>query len=184
MQLNYSCNRKHKEAPMMLLASEYDISKYPRGEDLKQEKKLRIKETTEEVLNNRDTGKPEKKLVVWFTTIKQGLVLNKTNNRTLRGAFGDLVSGWKDKIIVVFPTATGMGLGLRVRIPPPKQAVPQQPAAPQQPATPGNGAAAPAASLAAAAPLAAAAVVATADPELEPDLVKPIDEDLDDEIAF
>ena len=31
----------------------------------------------------------EKKLVVWFTNDERGLVLNKTNNRTLRGAFGD-----------------------------------------------------------------------------------------------
>jgi hypothetical protein len=29
-------------------------------------------------------------------------VLNKTNNRTIRGAFGDVVDGWKNKIIVLF----------------------------------------------------------------------------------
>jgi hypothetical protein len=63
---------------------------------------------------------------VWFTNDKRGLVLNKTNNRTLRGAFGDDVSGWKDKIVVVFPTTVEfrgkMVPGLRVRIPAPKQA--------------------------------------------------------------
>ena len=42
--------------------------------------------TEEEVGQDKDK---EKKLVVWFTNDKRGLVLNKTNNRTLRGAFGD-----------------------------------------------------------------------------------------------
>ncbi len=113
----------------MLYASDYDKSKYLRAEDVKKPTKFRIKEVTEEVLNNKKTGKPENKPVVWFTTVDQGLVLNKTNNRTIRGAFGDLLADWKDKIIIVFSTATEMGPGLRVRIPPPKQAAPQQPVA-------------------------------------------------------
>jgi len=46
----------------------------------------------------------ERKLCVWFTNDARGLVLNKTNNRTLRGAFGDACDGWKGKIVVVFPT--------------------------------------------------------------------------------
>ena len=49
-------------------------------------------------------GEKEKKLVVWFTNDERGLVLNKTNNRTIRGAFGDDIAGWVGKIIVVFPT--------------------------------------------------------------------------------
>ena len=126
-------------------------------------------------------------------------MLNKTNNRTIRGAFGDDTANWVGKIIVVFPTMTDlrgkMTPALRVRIPPPKQATAaaQQPAAPQQPVTSGNGAAAPAAApVAAAAPLAvvaaaaplAAAALAAVDPELEPDPVKPIREELDDEIPW
>ena len=47
-----------------------------------------------------------------------------TNNRTLRGAFGDAVDGWVGKIIAVFPTTAEfrgkMVPALRVRIPPPK----------------------------------------------------------------
>ena len=142
-------------------------------------------------------GKAEKKLVVWFTNDERGLVLNKTNNRTIRGAFGDPVADWVGKIIIVFPMMTDvrgkMTPALRVRIPPPKQAT----AAPQQPVTSGNGAAAPpaaapvaaaapttAAPVAAAAPLAAAALAAAVDPELEPDPVKPIREELDDEIPW
>ena len=46
----------------------------------------------------------ETKLVVWFTNDACGLVLNKTNNRTLRGAFGDDTAGWANKVIAVFPT--------------------------------------------------------------------------------
>ena len=61
-----------------------------RAEDLKQEKKFRIKAVTEEVFEK--DGKAEKKLVVWFTNDERGLVLNKTNNRTIRGAFGDPIA--------------------------------------------------------------------------------------------
>ena len=54
-----------------------------------------------------------------------GLVLNKTNNRTLRGAFGDDTADWAGKIIVdVSDDGRQPGKmvpALRVRIPPPKQ---------------------------------------------------------------
>jgi len=167
----------------VLLASNYDKSKYWRGEDLQQEKKFRIKAGTEEVFEK--DGKAEKKLVVWFTNDERGLVLNKTNHRTIRAAYGDDTANWAGKIIVVFPTTADvrgkMTPALRVRIPPPKQAT----AVPPQPATSGNGAAAApaAAPVAAAAPLAAAALAAV-DPELEPDPVKPIQEELDDDIPW
>ena len=49
----------------------------------------------------------------------------------LRGAFGDDVDGWDGKIIVVFPTMVDfrgkMVPALRVRIPPPKQALRERP---------------------------------------------------------
>ena len=73
---------------MMLLASDYDKSKYLKAADLEREKKFRIKTVTSEELTD-NTGKKEKKLIVWFTNDERGLVLNKTNIRTLRGAFGD-----------------------------------------------------------------------------------------------
>ena len=47
-----SCQRNtqlNQEAPMALFASDYDKSKYLRAEDLKQEKKFRIKAVTEEM---------------------------------------------------------------------------------------------------------------------------------------
>ena len=109
---------------MVLLASNFDQSKYFKAADLSGEKKFRIKNVTEEEVGIGNDK--EKKLVVWFTNDERGLVLNKTNNRTLRGAFGDTCDGWNGKIIVVFPTMADfrgkMVPALRVRIPPPKQA--------------------------------------------------------------
>ena len=183
---------------MVLLASEFDQSRFLRAEGYKQEKKFRIKEVTSEELKRNEDSKSEKKLLVWFTNSEQGLPLNKTNLRTLQGAFGDDTTKWKGKVIVIYPTTAplrgNMVPALRVRIPPPKQAAAA--AAPQPPVTSGNGAAA---SPPAAAPVTAVTPPAVpqpnakpgnvipmvpADPELEPDPVKPIGEDLDDEIAF
>jgi hypothetical protein len=146
---------------MVLLASAYDQSRFFKAADLPQEKKLRIKEVTEEEVG---VGKDkEKKLVVWFTNDEHGLVLNKTNNRALRAAFGDPVSGWVGKIIVLFPTQDEfrgkMGPALRVRIPAPKQAT-------------GNGQGQ------------AAAKPAPAEPPPPPPATTTLADDLDDEIEF
>jgi hypothetical protein len=107
----------------MVLASNYDQSRFLKAVDLNGgEKKVRIKNCTEETMSDNK----ERKLVVWFTNIEQGLVLNKTNNRVLREAFGDETDGWSGKIVVLFSVMTDlrgrMTQGLRVRIPPPKQA--------------------------------------------------------------
>ena len=157
----------------MLLASDYDKSKYFKATDLDREKKFRIKNVTEEPLND-GKGKTEKKLCLWLTNDLRGLILNKTNLRTLKGAFGDDTAGWAAKVIAIFPIMADNGKqGLRVRILPPKQVAAAAP--PTQPASPsGNGAAA-------APPTKAAPPV---DPELEPDPVKPIREELDDEIPW
>ena len=105
-----------------MLASSFDTSNYFRAADLTAEKKFRIKNVAAEDVG---TGKDkERKLVVRFTNDERGLVLNRTNNRTLRGAFGDDTAGWVNKIIVLFPaTAEVRGdlkPAIRVRIPPPK----------------------------------------------------------------
>jgi hypothetical protein len=107
---------------MVLLASAYDQRKYFNAQDLPAEKKFRIKSVTEEEVG---IGKDkERKLVVWFTNDARGLVLNKTNNRTIRGAFGDDTAGWTGKVIALFPTMDDfrgtMKKALRVRIPTPK----------------------------------------------------------------
>ena len=167
---------------MVLLASDFDKSKYLRAEDLKAEKKFRIKAVTAEVVGN--DLKKEQKLVVWFTNDERGLVLNKTNNRTIRGAFGDDTEAWEKKFIVIFPTMVDMRgkltPALRVRIPPPKQTAAAAPA--PKPTTPsGNGAGAAAVKLP---PTQQTAATAPADPELEDEPPKSLGEELDDEINF
>jgi hypothetical protein len=107
---------------MVLLASKYDQSRFLRAEDLTQDKVLRIKSVTEELVGVDQ----QKKLVVRFTNHPKGLVLNRTNNRKIRGAYGDDVAGWIGQLIVLFRTKADFGGepvdALRVRIPPPKQA--------------------------------------------------------------
>ena len=122
----------------MLLASAYDQSKYFKAADMPTEKKLRIKDVTAEWIGTGNDK--EEKLCVWFTNDHRGLVLNRTNNRTLRGAFGDACDGWKGKIIVVYPTTDEfrgrMVPVLRVRIPPPKEGNRQTVAAKPKPSAP------------------------------------------------
>jgi hypothetical protein len=102
----------------MVLASNYDQSQWMKAADLDEELLLKIKDVTEEPIG---AGKEkEMKLCVWFTNQKQGLLLNKTNNRTLRGAFGDETDEWVGKRVTVFVVETDRGPGLRVRIPTPK----------------------------------------------------------------
>jgi hypothetical protein len=105
----------------MLLASNFDQSRYFKAADMPTEKKLKIKAVTAEEIGEDK----QKKLCVSFTNDERVLVLNKTNNRTLRGAFGDACDGWQGKIIVVFPTQDDfrgrMVPVLRVRIPAPKE---------------------------------------------------------------
>jgi len=106
---------------MVLLASEYDQSRFLKADDLDGgERKFKIKNVTAEDLGG------DGKLIVWFTNDKKGLILNKTNNRVLRTAFGDDTAGWKDQIIILFSMMVSMQgrmvPGLRVRIPPPRQA--------------------------------------------------------------
>jgi hypothetical protein len=108
---------------MVLLASEYDQSRFFKAVDLEGERKLRIKNVTTEVMGVG--AEKEDKLVVWFTNDKRGFVLNRVNNRVLRGAFGDDTAGWAGKVIIIFPMLVEMRgkmvPGVRVRIPPPKQ---------------------------------------------------------------
>jgi hypothetical protein len=122
---------------MVLLASNYDQSKFLKAGDLPAERKFRIKSVTEEEVG---IGKDkERKLVVWFTNDSHGLVLNRVNNRTIRGAYGDVCDDWAGKIIAVFPTMAEfrgtMKPALRVRIPSPKQASAGN-GQPAKPATP------------------------------------------------
>ena len=110
---------------MVLLASNFDKSKYLKAADLDKEKKFRIKSATDEVVGMGDDK--EHKLILWFTNDEHGLVMNRTNIRVLREAFGDTVDSWAGKIIIVYPTSVDfrgkLVPALRVRIPSPKQSV-------------------------------------------------------------
>jgi hypothetical protein len=111
--------QQQKESPMGLLASSYDQSKYFRAEDVQQDKTLKIKGVTEEKVGQG--ADQADKLIVWFENSKKGLVLNRTNNRTIRRAYGDDTANWVGKLIVVFPTQADfrgrLVAAVRVRIP-------------------------------------------------------------------
>jgi hypothetical protein len=158
----------------MVLASQYDQSRFLKAADLAAEKKFRIKKVTEELVGIG--ADQEKKLVIWFTNDERGLVLNRVNNRAIRADYGDAVDGWVSKIVIVFPTTADfrgrMVPALRVRIPPPKQPATATPASPQ-PVSSGNGAT-----------VAAKPAAPSVDSELEPDPKKSLSEELDDEIPF
>jgi hypothetical protein len=153
---------------MVLLVSDFDQSKYLNSTTFAAEKALRIKAVTAEMVQKGT--QQEKRLVVWFTNHDKGLLLNKTNLRTLAGAFGNDADMWKGKIIVVFPTQTEFAgrivSALRVRIPPPKQATAGngQPVKQTKPAKP---------------------TIAAQDGEVLPPEPKPsLADDLDDELDF
>ena len=70
----------------------------------------------------------ETKACVWFTNIDKGLLLNKTNLRTLQGAFGDddgcAGPARSSCCISIMADFRGkMGPAMRVRIPPPKDSL-------------------------------------------------------------
>ena len=103
----------------------YDQSRYLRAADLGEigsEKRVKIKTVTEE--RSMVGEKQETSSCVWFTNDEQGLLLNKTNLRTLQGAFGDDMDAWAGKIIVLYSDHGRLprqdGPAMRVRIPPPK----------------------------------------------------------------
>jgi hypothetical protein len=106
----------------MLLASDFDKSKYFRAADISGDRKLRIKSVTVDDIGQG--ADKEKKLIVWFTDDDRGLPLNKTNIRTLSGAFGDSCDGWKGRVIVLFSTMVDfrgtLKAASRIRIPSPK----------------------------------------------------------------
>jgi hypothetical protein len=121
-----NATKTQQEISMVLYASEFDQSRYLKAADIGEvgsEKRVKIKVVTKET----DVGeKQETKACVWFTNLEKGLLLNKTNLRTLQGAFGDAMDAWASKIAVLYVIMDNyhgkMIPSLRVRIPPPKEA--------------------------------------------------------------
>jgi hypothetical protein len=61
-----------------------------------------------------DGGKSDRKPVVYFkradgTESPKGLVLNKTNGRTVASLYGPKVEAWAGKRITLYPTTTTVG---------------------------------------------------------------------------
>jgi hypothetical protein len=177
---------------MVLFASSYDQTKYFQAVDLERERKFRIKSVTVEQVGEEKRDK----LVVWFTNDKRGLPLNRTNNRVIRGAFGDDTAGWKDKIVILFPMMVDfrgkLTPAVRVRIPPPKQAQAGNGATPVAKPTVAAPAPQPVVATAPAPQPQPAAVTASVpepavqvdDPELADDPRPTLSEELDDEVGF
>jgi hypothetical protein len=108
---------------MTLYASDFDQSKYMKAADLGPTgtaKRFKIKNCTKETVGEKE----EAKACVWFTTHTKGLLLNKTNLRTLQGALGDKMDNRLGKVVILFVTPVSnrgaMVDGIRIRIPPPK----------------------------------------------------------------
>src|SRR4051812_44006461 len=112
--------KTQQEISMVLYASEFDQSRYLKAADIGEvgsEKRVKIKAVTKET----DVGeKQETKACVWFTTLEKGLLLNKTNLRTLQGPLGDVMDAWAGKIVVLYVIMDNFrgkpGPALRVRI--------------------------------------------------------------------
>lgn len=110
---------------MVLRASDFDQSKFHKAADvgdIGSNKRVKIKSLTVEEVD-RD-GRKEKLVCLWFTNTDKGLLLNKTNLRTLSGAYGDVMDKWVEKVIgltVVMADFRGKaGPAIRIYIPTPK----------------------------------------------------------------
>jgi hypothetical protein len=111
---------------MVLKASDFDQSKYLGWKELGDvgfRKRYKIKTITVEEVQ-QDNGVKEKKVCVWFHNLDKGLLLNKTNLRTLAGKFGDDMDGWREKVVglmVIMTEFRGKAQpGVRTYIPTPK----------------------------------------------------------------
>jgi hypothetical protein len=81
--------------------------------------RVTIESVTEEEVRDPKSGQLVTKLVVRFKELdeKQGLILNKTNNRKLRTKFGDDVEAAIGKPVILAIEDTPMGAGIRLRFP-------------------------------------------------------------------
>lgn len=87
---------------MVLLAAAFARNRYFKTAEVTGDMRLRIKNVTFEQIG-RDKVR---KVVMWFTNDPRGLVLNKTNARTLQSVLGDNTEAWRGAIITVYPTTT------------------------------------------------------------------------------
>ena len=86
--------------------SEMFPSKYVSAEDLRgQDVPVVIRDVLVEELAG-DEGGHARKPVVYFQGQQKGLVLNKTNAKTIAGLYGDETEHWRGKAITLYPSET------------------------------------------------------------------------------
>lgn len=95
-------------------------SKYLKAADLQGHAvKVKIRDVASETIGN------DRKLVMYFQNRDKGMVLNKTNARTIGDIYGDDTDDWRDHVVEVFAMKVEfngrMVDGLRVRVPPPSR---------------------------------------------------------------
>jgi hypothetical protein len=92
-------------------------SKYIRAADLQD----RQHELTMQRVELENVGDDDKKPVLYFVGRQKGLVLNKTNSRTIAAAYGDDTDEWEDKNLIIFPAMVDFRgdqvEAIRVRVP-------------------------------------------------------------------
>lgn len=90
--------------------------------------KVKIRDVTVEEIGT------DRKLIMYFDGKDKGMVLNKTNARTIGDVYGDDTDGWVGAPIEIFSMKVDfqgrMVDGLRVRVPPKKAPVRTAPQAP------------------------------------------------------
>jgi hypothetical protein len=109
-------------------------SKYLKAADLQDRNVTVVMDTVE----LEDVGDNERKPVVYFQGKTKGLVLNKTNARTIAAGYGDDTAGWRGRPIMLFSAMVDFRgdtvEAIRVRMPPARPAAAvQAPPAPDHP---------------------------------------------------
>jgi hypothetical protein len=93
-------------------------SKFLKASDL-QDRPVTV---TMEHVGLEDVGDSDRKPVLYFKGRSKGLVLNKTNSRTIAGAYGDDTDAWQGKPLTLFPAMVDFRgdtvEAIRVRVPP------------------------------------------------------------------
>jgi hypothetical protein len=102
--------------------SDYDKSQYlnaAAAQKLDLPLRVTIGSIAEELVRDPKSGQQVPKLVVHFDELEddQGLILNKTNLRSLRNKFGDEIAAAIGKAVILFVGDTQMGPGIRLRFP-------------------------------------------------------------------
>ena len=81
---------------------------------------LTIRSVTQKEFEDRDTGEQVKKHVLHFNERNPGLVLNKSNGRTLIGLYGNDSDAWIGKAIGILVASSPVGPWFKIKDKEPK----------------------------------------------------------------